>query len=170
MVEVVTEARDVVLGQPGGDLPACTRSVRPRPHRKRTRPIAPWSQYYRALAAPAAALLGFSALGFLLGSCTRGAASALGLAVGALLGLDLARVVARGFDAERWLLTAYLPSPLGDASYLHYFADRAEGISNSVFDLGSSWAGVPQDFAYPLCWFVACIALSAILLARRAVP
>ena len=72
--------------------------------------------------------------------------------------------------AESWLLTAYLPSPLGDASYLHYFADRAEGISNSVFELGSSWAGVPQDFAYPLCWFVACIALSAILLARRAVP
>ena len=124
----------------------------------------------RAVCAPAAALLGFSALGFLLGSCTRGAASALGLAVGALLGLDLARVVARGFDAEGWLLAAYLPSPLGDASYLHYFADRAEGISNSVFDLGSSWAGVPQDFAYPLCWFVACIALSAILLARRAVP
>jgi len=127
-------------------------------------------EFARALAAPALALLGFSALGFLLGSCTRGAASALGLAIGAQLGLDLARVVARGFGAEGWLLPAYLPSPLGDASYLHYFADRAQGISNSVFDFGSSWAGVPQDFAFPLCWFVACIALSAILLDRRSVP
>jgi ABC-2 type transport system ATP-binding protein len=123
----------------------------------------------RALAAPLAALLGFLTLGFLAGSCTRGAANALGLAFGVLLGLDLARVVARDFGAEGWLLSAYLPTPLGDTSYLHYFADRAQGISNSAFAFGASWSGVPQDLACPVLWAVVCVALSVILLARRAV-
>jgi ABC-2 type transport system ATP-binding protein len=127
-------------------------------------------QLARALAAPVAALLGFLALGFLAGACTRGGASALGLAVGALFGLDLVRVAARGFGLEGWLLSAYLPTPLGDTSYLGYFADRAQGISNSIFAFGSSWAGVPRDFAYPLAWAIACVALSAVLLARRTVP
>jgi len=126
--------------------------------------------FTRALAAPLAVLLGFFASGFLAGSLTRGGSSALGLALGALLGLDLARVVARDLGAEGWLLTAYVPSPLGDTSYLHYFADRAQGISNAVFELGSSWAGIPQDFLQPVLWGVVCLALSAILLARRAVP
>jgi ABC-type transport system involved in multi-copper enzyme maturation permease subunit len=128
------------------------------------------ADFARALTVPLAALLGFFASGFLAGSCTRGGSSALGLALGALLGLDLARVVARDLGAEGWLLPAYIPTPLGDTSYLHYFADRAQGISNAVFELGSSWAGVPQDFLQPVLWGVACLALSAILLARRAVP
>ena len=127
-------------------------------------------EFTRALTAPLAVLLGFFASGFLAGSCTRGASSALGLALGALLGLDLARVVARDLGAEGWLLPAYIPTPLGDTSYLHYFADRAQGISNAVFELGSSWAGIPRDFLQPALWGVACLALSAILLARRAVP
>jgi hypothetical protein len=126
--------------------------------------------FARALTVPLAALLAFFASGFLAGSCTRGASSALGLALGALLGLDLARVVARDLGVEGWLLTAYVPSPLGDTSYLHYFADRAQGISNAVFELGSSWAGIPRDFLQPVLWGVACLALSAMLLARRAVP
>ncbi len=124
----------------------------------------------RALTAPIPALLGFLSVGFLAGSCSRSAAGGLGLAIGALFGLDLARAAARGFGLEGWLLSAYLPTPLGDTSYLRHFADRAQGISNSVFDLGSSWAGVPRDFAFPLAWAVVCIGLSAMLLARRAVP
>ncbi len=124
----------------------------------------------RALAAPIPALLGFLSVGFLAGCCTRSATGGLGLAIGALLALDLARAAARGFGLEGWLLPAYLPTPLGDTSYLRHFADRAQGISNSVFDLGASWAGIPRDFAFPLAWAVLSIGLSAVLLARRAVP
>jgi ABC-2 type transport system ATP-binding protein len=124
----------------------------------------------RALLAPVAALVGFFTIGFLAGTFLRGAAGALGLAIGALLGLDLARGVARGFGAEGYLLSAYVPTPLGDTSYVHYFADRAQGISNSTFEWSGSFAGVPQDVACPLVWIVACVGLSAILLARRSIP
>ncbi|MSR63448.1 MAG: ATP-binding cassette domain-containing protein [Planctomycetes bacterium] len=124
----------------------------------------------RALLAPLPALLAFFALGFLAGSCTRSATGGLGLAIGALFGLDLARAAARGLGFEGWLLSAYLPSPLGDTSYTAYFADRAQGISNAVFEYGSSWAGVPRDCAYPLLWAALCIGLSVLLLGRRSVP
>ena len=126
--------------------------------------------FARVLAAPLAALLGYLLLGFLSGAVARGAAGALGLAVGAVLGLDLARAVMRGLGGEGWLLSAYLPSPLGDSSGLHAFADRARGVSNTLFELGGSLAGIPRDVAVPLSWAFACFAASAILLARRSVP
>jgi len=124
----------------------------------------------RALLAPLPALVAFYALGFVAGSCTRGATGALGLAIGAVFGLDLARAAARGLGLEGWLLSAYLPSPLGDTSYRAYFADRAQGISNAVFELDSSWLGIPRDIAYPLLWAAVCVGLSVLLLGRRSVP
>ncbi len=130
-----------------------------------------WPELQRALLAMLAPLLGYFALGFVAGSFARTAAGALGLALGAHLALDLARSIARGFGTEGWLLSAYLPSPLGDTSYLHVYADRAEGISNSVFDFDARWfAFVPQDVGVPLAWCGACIVVSALLLARRSVP
>jgi ABC-type multidrug transport system ATPase subunit len=128
------------------------------------------AELVRALAVPPAALLGCLGLGFLAGAWVRSAAGALGLALGALLAVDLARAAARGLGVEGWLLTAYLPTPLGDTSYVQYFADRAQGISNAFFTLDVSLAGVPLDLACPLLWAVVCAVLSAILLARRAVP
>jgi ABC-type transport system involved in multi-copper enzyme maturation permease subunit len=126
--------------------------------------------FARALAVPAAPLLGYLLLGFACGAFARGASSALGLAVGAALALDLARSVARDLGFEGALLSAYLPSPLGDSSFLRAFADRARGVSNSVYELGGSIAGLPQDLVVPLAWALACFAVAAILLARRSVP
>lgn len=130
-----------------------------------------WPELRRAALVPLAALAGFFSLGFFAGSLARAAASALGLAVGLAFVLDLVRGVVRGLGSEGALLSAYLPTPLGDTSFLQFFSDRAQGISNSVFQHGDLLAGfLPQDVAVPLLWACAAASLSAVLLVRRAVP
>jgi ABC-2 type transport system ATP-binding protein len=126
--------------------------------------------FLRVLAVPLAALLGYQLVGFACGALVRGPAAALGLALGSILALDLARAPARGTELEGWLLSAHLPSPLGDSSSLAAFADRARGVSNSMYELGGTLAGVPRDVLVPSLWMLAAFAASAILLARRPVP
>jgi ABC-2 type transport system ATP-binding protein len=128
--------------------------------------------FLRALLQPLFALGAVFGVGFLASALAGGAASALGLALGALLALDLARTLARTFGGEIWLLTAHLPTPLGDTSFLRAFADRAGGVSNSVFEFGASFAGlpVPRDFAVPCLWWLGSLLLAARLLRRRNVP
>jgi ABC-2 type transport system ATP-binding protein len=123
-----------------------------------------------ALTAPGVALMGCAALGLAAGAVTRGAAAALGLAIGSLFALDLSRALARGGHGEGALLSAYLPTPLGDSSFLNYVSERATGISNSVFEFGGTLLGIPQDLAVPCLWTIASIAAAAILLVRRSVP
>jgi hypothetical protein len=68
-------------------------------------------------------------------------------------------------------VSAHAPSPLGDTSYLHYFSDRAQGISNTRFEFGTSMIpGLPQDVLAPSAWFAVALTLSAALLVRRSVP
>ena len=125
----------------------------------------------RALLVPLAALAGYLALGLLAGTLVRAAAAALGLAIGLAFTLDLVRGVLRGAGVEGGLLSAYLPSPLGDTSFLHFLADRAQGISNSTFEHGAQVAGfLPQDVLVPALWALASCVLSAVLLVRRPIP
>ena len=129
-----------------------------------------WPDFWRVLIVPFIALLAQLLAGFAGGALVRGPAAALGLALGSLLALDLARAPARGSALEAWLLSAHLPSPLGDSSSLATFADRARGVSNSVHELAGTLAGVPLDVLVPSLWMLAALAVSAILLARRSVP
>jgi ABC-type multidrug transport system ATPase subunit len=130
-----------------------------------------WPDLRRAFALPLAPMVASFGLGLLAGSFARGAAGALGLAIALLLALDVARGILRGTAAERWLLSAHSPSPLGDTSYLQFFADRSQGISNAVYTLGEPAAlGLAADVLVPAAWIVATLLLSAILLARRSVP
>ena len=126
--------------------------------------------FVRVLVAPLVAVIAYQLVGFACGALVRGPAAALGLALGGVLALDLARAPARGSELEGWLLSAHLPSPLGDSSSLAAFADRARGVSNSVYELGGTLAGVPRDVLVPSLWMLAAFAASAILLARRSVP
>ena len=125
----------------------------------------------RALLVPLFALGGYLALGLVAGTLARAAAAALGLAIGLAFALDLVRGALRGLGLEGGLLSAYLPSPLGDTSFLHFLADRAQGISNSTFEHGAMFAGfLPQDVAVPVLWALTCAALSVVLLVRRPIP
>jgi ABC-type multidrug transport system ATPase subunit/ABC-type transport system involved in multi-copper enzyme maturation permease subunit len=123
-----------------------------------------WPQLGHALVAPLLPLASYVALGFLAGALARGAAGALALALGLVAFLDLSRTIARGLGWEGWLPSAYLPSPLGDTSYLRFYSDVVQGISNTEF------AYARTSLVVPAVWTVACLALATWLLSRRSIP
>jgi len=117
-----------------------------------------------ALLAPLLPLVAYTALGLFAGALTRGAAGALALGLGMFGFLDLVRVLARGFGLEGWLPSAYLPSPLGDTSFLAYYGDVAQGVSNAHFAYAST------DLAAPLLWAALTLAFALLCISRRSVP
>lgn len=117
----------------------------------------------RALLAPILPLMGITGVGFLCGALVRSGAAALGLAMGSLVALDLSRVVARGYDLEGWLPSAHLPSPLGDTSFIAYFADRATGVSNALDTYGDMGSRALPP------WILVPILLTIFFLNRRSV-
>jgi len=123
-----------------------------------------WPQLGRALLSPLAPLAAYAAIGFLAGAVSRSAAGALGLALGSVVFLDLARTVARPFGFEGWLPSAHLPSPLSDTSFVQFYADIATGVSNASFEYP-----VAAVIA-PVAWAVAAFLLASVVLIRRSVP
>ncbi len=123
-----------------------------------------WPQLGRALLSPLAPLAAYSGLGFLAGAVSRSAAGALGLALGSVVFLDLARTVARPLGCEGWLPSAHLPSPLSDTSFVQFYADIATGVSNASFEYP-----VAAVIA-PVVWAVAAFLLASVVLMRRSVP
>jgi ABC-type multidrug transport system ATPase subunit/ABC-type transport system involved in multi-copper enzyme maturation permease subunit len=121
-------------------------------------------ELWRALCAPLLPLLCYSTLGLLAGALARGAAGALALGLGLFALLDLSRTVARGFGLEGWLPSAYLPSPLGDTSFLSFYSDVAQGVSNANF------AFARTALVTPALWAALCFAFAVLLLSRRSVP
>lgn len=122
-----------------------------------------WPALWGALAAPILPLCAYTGLGLLAGTITRGAAGGLALALFLGVGLDLARAVARAFELEGGLLSAYLPSPLGDTSAVRTFVEMTQGISNSSFDYAST------AFLVPVAWLAASLGLAIVLLSRRSI-
>ena len=123
-----------------------------------------WPQLRAALVSPILPLLAGGSIGFLAGAFARTGAGARALARGALLGLDLLRTAARGAGQEAFLHTAYLPSPLGDTSFLKFYLDVAQGVSNTTFDFAGTAVSVP------LAWLIAALVAAALLLGRRPIP
>ncbi|MCC6409546.1 MAG: ATP-binding cassette domain-containing protein [Planctomycetes bacterium] len=122
-----------------------------------------WPELWRALAFSFPPVLAYGALGLLAGSLLRGAAPALALAFGGYVFLDLARAFARAWDVEAWLPSAYLPSPLGDTSFVRTFGDLSQGVSNASFEYAQSAWSVPS------LWILACFLLTTWRLSRRQV-
>jgi ABC-2 type transport system ATP-binding protein len=118
----------------------------------------------RAVFSPGLPLLAYTALGLLAGAIARSGAGALALGLGVFAALDLARTVARGFGFEGALPSAYLPSPLGDTSFLAFYADVAQGVSNAQFAYAST------AVATPAAWAALAFALAVAILSRRSVP
>jgi ABC-2 type transport system ATP-binding protein len=123
-----------------------------------------WPHLWQATWAPLLPLAACCAVGFLAGAIARSGAGALALSLGSLLALDLARTVARGMDGEAFLHTAYLPSPLGDTSFLKFYADLTQGVSNTSF------AYADTSLVVPLLWCLVAFGGASLLLARRSVP
>jgi hypothetical protein len=123
-----------------------------------------WPELRTALGAPLLPLLAYAAVGFAAGTWARSGATALALALGLGIGLDVSRAVLRSFDLEGLVPSAYLPSPLGDSSFVQYYIDLTQGVSNARFEhAGSQWW-------VPAAWAVLALALAARVLQRRAIP
>jgi ABC-2 type transport system ATP-binding protein len=123
-----------------------------------------WPALWSALLAPLLPLCAYTVVGFLAGTIVRGAAAGLALALFCGVGLDLARVVARAFGVEGGLLSAYLPSPLGDTSSIRVFVESAQGISNTHFEFART------AHVVPLLWLGLALALAIAVLGRRSIP
>jgi len=109
-------------------------------------------------------LLAYAGLGFLAGALTKRSVTALSLSIGLVVFLDLLRAVGRELGFERFLLSAYLPSPLGDTSYTRHLLDLIRA-PNSV-----ARGYLDGSLLVPSVWLALALALSAWLLSRRSVP
>jgi len=123
-----------------------------------------WPELRRTLLTPLLPLLGYAGLGFLCGAIVRRGATGLALALGCGVFVDLFRAVARGYDTEGWLLSAYLPSPLGGTSYPDYYFFFSQGVSNVEFQFAAT------EWLVPLAWIAASLILASWVFVRRFVP
>jgi ABC-2 type transport system ATP-binding protein len=123
-----------------------------------------WPLLREATLQPLLPLAAACGIGFLAGALARSAAGALALSLSALVTLDLARTVARGLDFEAYLPTAYLPSPLGDTSFMNFYVDSSQGVSNTSFPYADT------SLVVPLGWCLFAFGLSTLILRRRSVP
>lgn len=123
-----------------------------------------WPELRAILPSPVAPLAALVAVGFLAGAVARTPVAALALALGALVTLDLGRVVARPLGLEAWVPSAHLPSPLGDTSVLATYVDISRGVSNARPPASQS-PEVPCLLALGLA-----LALALWFLSRRSVP
>lgn len=122
-----------------------------------------WQDLGAALASPLPALIAWSAVGVFVSTLVRSGALALALGLCTYVFTDLARALARGSAAEGWLLSAHLPSPLGDTSFLSYYADLAQGISSAQLRHADTL------FTAPLVWCGLALLLSMFALSRKTV-
>jgi ABC-2 type transport system ATP-binding protein len=123
-----------------------------------------WPELRHALVSPILPLFAYAAIGLWAGCGVRRGATGLSVALGLGVLIDLLRAVARSYDLEGWLPSAYLPSPLGDTSFVNYFHFAAQGVSNVAFDHGSG------EWLLPAAWTVAAVALAVLIFRRRFVP
>ncbi len=123
-----------------------------------------WPDLRLALLAPLVPLLAYAAIGFLAGSVARVGAAALALALGTGVVLDLARGFVRALGARSALPSDHLPSPLSDTSFVRFYVDVAQGVSNATFEHGvmSVWV--------PAAWGVAAAGIALLIVQRRDVP
>jgi ABC-type transport system involved in multi-copper enzyme maturation permease subunit len=122
-----------------------------------------WPDFKRVLVSPLLPLVAYAGIGFLAGSVVRRGAAALSFALGLGIFLDLGRDFARGSALEAWFPPVYMPS-LGRSSFVDYFLEVSQGISNATFQFGDT------DVLVPVVWALAAFALAALALKRRYVP
>lgn len=129
-----------------------------------TEAAALWPPFLKMLPALILPLLAYTALGFLAGALVQRGVTALALAVGLVVFLDLFRVVGRTFGFEPALCSAHLPSPLGDTSWTAHLIR----LIRAPNDPPGGTLGL--GLIVPLIWLTASIVLATLLLSRRSVP
>lgn len=123
-----------------------------------------WPDLRRALLSPLLPLAAYTGLGFLAGAIARTGATALGfsLALGVLI--DLGRALTRALRVSGGLPSDYLPSPLSDTSFVRFYVDLSQGVSNARFEHAGT------ALVVPVAWAFAAFLLATLLLVRRPIP
>ena len=122
-----------------------------------------WREVWPLVWAPLLPLAAYTGLGFLVGALSRRATVALVVTLLITAFLDVGRVLARSYDFEEWLPSAYLPSPLSDTSYVAYYLDAVTGAANAAF------AYADTAVSHPALLAGAFFILAAGVLTRRSV-
>ncbi len=123
-----------------------------------------WPDLRLALLAPIAPLCAYLSIGFLAGAVMRVGAAAMALALGTGVVLDLARAFLRAVGARGVLPSDHLPSPLSDTSFVRFYVDVSQGVSNASFEHGA------RSVLVPLAWALAAALLATAIVRRRDVP
>ena len=120
-----------------------------------------WPQLQRVLLAPILPLVAFASIGFFAGGIARNGTAALGLALGGVVFLDLTRVLGREYRFEGFMPSAHLPSVLGDVSFVRYYHEAVQGVSNA------DWRYAEQAILTPACWILIPFLIATFVLGRR---
>ena len=112
---------------------------------------------------PIVPLLSYSAIGFAIGSWIKNNVGAFASTLGAIVFIDIGRAIIPGGDkAIGWLPSAHLPSPFGGHSFLTYYCNMVQGVSNAV----NPYADL--SIKAPLFWLVLMTIFAMIALNRKA--
>jgi ABC-2 type transport system ATP-binding protein len=114
-----------------------------------------------ALLTPIIPLLSYTAIGFALGSRIRNNVGAFAGALGAIIFIDIGRTVLPN-GVTGWLPSAHLPSPFGGHSFLTFYCNIVQGVSNAT----NPYANL--SIVAPLVWLVLLTVLSMAALNRKA--
>jgi hypothetical protein len=111
---------------------------------------------------PILPLFAYTAIGFAWGSWLRNNVVALAATLGMILLLDAGRAFLTTASTIGWLPSAHLPSPLGGHSFVTFYCDVVQGVSNATNPYASF------SIKAPLVWMVIMTVLAAIALKRKA--
>ncbi len=111
---------------------------------------------------PILPLVSYTALGFAIGSWLKNSVGALVAALSVVFILDLGRVVFPFQEKLGWLLSSHMPSPFGGDSFVLFYSNVVQGVSNAT----NPFAG--QCITISLVWLVFAMGFSIITLKRKA--
>lgn len=115
------------------------------------------------LLSPIIPLFSYTAIGFAIGSWIKSNVGAFASTLGAIVLIDLGRAIIPGGDKSiGWLMSAHLPSPFGGHSFLSFYCNTVQGVSNS----SNPYANL--SIVTPLIWLVIMTVLAMVALKRKA--
>ena len=101
-------------------------------------------------------------IGFALGSWIKNNVAALASSLGVMLLFDLGRVFITVEKHIGWLPSAHLPSPFGGHSFLRFYGNMVQGVSNATNPYAT------LSLVTPLVWLILMLALATVALKRKA--
>ncbi|MBN2591152.1 MAG: ATP-binding cassette domain-containing protein [Sedimentisphaerales bacterium] len=122
-----------------------------------------YSYLWPVLLNPILPLLSYTAMGFAIGSWIKNNVGAFASTLGAIVFIDIGRaIIPGGSKTIEWLPSAHFPSPFGGHSFLTYYCNMVQGVSNAA----NPYADL--SVLAPLVWLILMMIFAMIALNRKA--